>query len=107
MRSFKPTKRFWQGYKGLYGSEPVQIDALKPKKKRQNIEEVEQIKFNVWFDKFLWEKDYRWFHSPNGGGRSPREGAKFKRMGVKRWRSRHYPTHGKGHIEIVLLRACN
>lgn len=83
MRSFKPTKRFWQGYKGLYGSEPVQIDALKPKKKRQNIEEVEQIKFNIWFDKFLWEKDIRWFHSPNGGGRNPREGEKFKRMGVK------------------------
>lgn len=83
MQGWKPTKRYMRAYKGLYGTEEFKLEEIKPKKKRQNIEEVEQIKFNIWFDEFLWKKDYRWFHSPNGGGRSLAEGAKFKRMGVK------------------------
>ena len=60
----------------------VHIDALKPKKKRQNIEEVEQIKFNIWFDKFLWKKT---FVGPirQMQRKKPREGEKIKRMGVE------------------------
>jgi hypothetical protein len=66
----------------LYGdAEPPKP---KVKTKRRNIEEVEQIKFNTWFEEVLTIKGCRWFHSPNGGGRSLIEGAKFKRMGVKR-----------------------
>lgn len=82
-RQWKPTKRWWKAYGALHGETQATTEAVKPKKKRQNVEEVEQIKFNIWFDKFLWARDYRWFHCPNGGGRSLAEGAKFKRMGVK------------------------
>lgn len=52
---------------------------------------MEQIKFNVWFDKFLWGNGYKWFHPPNGGSRNAIEGAKFKRMGVK-----------KGILDIII-----
>lgn len=81
--AWRPTKRYMRAYAGLHGDEEFKLEEVKPKKKRQNIEEVEQIKFNIWFEKFLWVKDCRFWHTPNGGGRDAREGAKFKRMGVK------------------------
>lgn len=77
-----PTKRYMAAFGALYGDIPAE-EVPKPRKKRRYEEDVEQIKFNLWFDSFLWEKDYRWFHVPNGGRRSKLEGAKFKRMGVK------------------------
>lgn len=88
---WKPTKKYWAGYNALYGKADPQVEMAIPlgknltKKKpvRRNLEDFEQIKFNLWFDKFLWQKGYRWFHCPNGGHRSAVVGAKFKRMGVK------------------------
>lgn len=78
----KPTKRYWNAYASLYGDETA-VEP-KPRKKRNRSEELEQEKFNAWFDEFLWPIGYRWFHPANGGSRNPIEGAKFKRLGVKR-----------------------
>lgn len=81
-KPWKPTKAWWNAYANLHGS-----DEIKPVKKRakpQQLERREQMKFNAWFDEFLWVKGYRWFHPANGGSRrSSIEGANFKRMGVK------------------------
>lgn len=68
-------------------------DAIKPRWSRRQptqvkvSEDAEQIALMAWArckrfgDGFL--SDYL-MHIPNGGARSPREGAKFKRMGVMR-----------------------
>lgn len=71
-----------QAFGALYGNEKV--DPPKVKKPRNRDEEIEQEKFNVWFSTFLEPKGYKWFHSPNGGRRNPIEGAKLKRLGVKK-----------------------
>lgn len=81
-QQWKPTKRWWNAYAALHGN--AEVIPAKPKKKRNRDEEVEQEKFNKWFDEVLLNLGYRWFHPPNGGHRSLTEGAKFKRMGVKR-----------------------
>ncbi len=78
----KPTRAFWNAYSALYGNGVVK--PKKPKKPRRRDEEIEQEKFNAWFDAFLWRKGYRWFHPANGGSRNAIEGVKLKRMGVKR-----------------------
>ncbi|MBX4189704.1 VRR-NUC domain-containing protein [Candidatus Parcubacteria bacterium] len=87
----KPTKKFWANYSSLYGHSTC-LSEPKPKKPRRRDEELEQEKFNVWFDKVLKPLGYRWFHPANGGKRQgkfikgkwvPTEGAKFKRLGVK------------------------
>lgn len=65
----------------MYGNGKIEG---KPRKKRNRNEEIEQEKFNKWFDEVLWPKGYRWFHPANGGRRNLIEGAKFKRMGVKK-----------------------
>lgn len=87
----KPTRQFWNAYGALYGNE--EFKAVKPRKKPSRDEEIEQEKFNKWFDDFLTRHDYRWFHPANGGRRGgkmingkwvPTEGIKLKRMGVKR-----------------------
>lgn len=54
------------------------IPPTKPRKKRQNIEEMEQTKFSTWLKK----KDVEHSASANGGKRSLSEGVRFKRMGV-------------------------
>lgn len=81
----KPTKAFWRSYSALYGNAKAEPwGAPKKRAKPRQIERQEQIKFNVWFDKFLWSKGYRWFHPANGGSRGNAiEGVNFKRMGVK------------------------
>jgi hypothetical protein len=53
---------------------------LPPKKKRNNEEQTEQIKFATWLDK----RGVRFYHVPNGGNRNMFEAIKFKRMGTKR-----------------------
>lgn len=87
MRTRKPPgKGYMRVFGALYGSEEqmdLPLVVPKKKKKRSFDEDVEQIKFNLWFDDFLWDKDYRWFHPANGGSRTLAEGSKFKRMGVK------------------------
>jgi hypothetical protein len=80
----RPTKRYFQAFGALYGNTDISgIKPQRPRKKRDDPEAQEQIKFNVWFVKEMEPKGYRWFHSPNGGARNAQEGAKFKRMGVK------------------------
>lgn len=81
----KPTKAFWRSYSALYGN-AVAEPGVAPKKraKPRQIERQEQMKFNAWFDKFLWTKGYRWFHPANGGSRGNLiEAVNFKRSGVK------------------------
>jgi hypothetical protein len=82
----KPTKRYNEAWRQLYAQQPENFSLtspVAPKKKRKNEEDVEQIKYNLWFDRTYWPKGLRWFHPPNGGRRNPIEGAKFRRMGVK------------------------
>jgi hypothetical protein len=79
----RPTKRYMAAYGALYG-DGTPMPPAKPKIKRNNDEDHEQMRFNMWFDKFLWKKGCRWFHPPNGGGRTMTEGVKLKAMGVKR-----------------------
>lgn len=74
-----------------------------PKKKRQNLEEIEQIKFSTWLKK----KNVKHTASANGGKRSMLEGVKFKRMGV----SKGYPDitipyifNGRGGLYIEFKR---
>ncbi len=83
MNGRKPTKRFWQSYKALYGNGEAPTPA-KPKKKRNNEEAQEQKKYIKWFSETLEPLDYRCFHPRNGGSlKSAAEGANFKLMGVK------------------------
>ncbi len=79
----KPTKRYWQAYRALYGKNLTDEEAknlTKPRKKRKNDEEVEQIKFITWLEKV----NVHCYHPRNGGSLNALEGAKFKRMGVRR-----------------------
>jgi len=46
-----------------------------------------------------------WFHPPNGGGRSKREGAKFKAQGVKAGVADIVLVHDGRHFEIELKAA--
>jgi hypothetical protein len=83
MRSFKPTKKYWRAYEGLFGEVEPSTKALdepsvKPRKKRQNLEQQLQIQFSTWLKK----KNVVHHHSPNGGRRSYVEGCIFQRMGT-------------------------
>jgi hypothetical protein len=78
----KPTKKYWGALGALYGN--GQVVPSKPRKKRNRDEEIEQEKFTAWYAGYLEPKGYRWFHPANGGSRNAIEGAKLKRMGVKR-----------------------
>jgi hypothetical protein len=52
-------------------------------KRRQRYPEDDlQMVVAEYLDMFL-PKEIRWWHVPNGGKRDPREGARFKKMGVK------------------------
>ncbi len=86
----KPSKRFWMAYDSLHGTiapQPVQvsldIDSLnsgivKAVKRKCPKEVYEQIVAVTRLRKM----GVMVHHSPNGGRRNAREGAKFKRMGV-------------------------
>jgi hypothetical protein len=67
-----------RNYGALYGKGTAVVQ--KPRKKRRRDEEVEQEKFFVWLD----QNGIIAFHPRNGGSLNPIEGAKFKRLGVKR-----------------------
>ena len=82
MQQWKPTKAWWSAYSALHGN--GKAPEIKKRKKPSRDEEIEQEKFNVWFDKYLLKLDLRWFHPANGGKRNAQEGAKFRRLGVKR-----------------------
>lgn len=85
----KPTRKYWAGFKALYGE---QIDWVEQKKgvveKKASRasksvlecpkEDFEQIVCANW----LRGLGVPWYHVPNGGRRDEIEGAKFKRMGV-------------------------
>lgn len=67
----------------MYGKDLTDEEAkklVKPRKKRGRQEEIEQIKFIAWLD----ERNVHCFHPRNGGSLNQIEGAKFKRMGVRR-----------------------
>lgn len=74
----KPTRKYWEAYRALYGN--GHIAPRPPKKKRRHDEDIEQIKLVVWCD----QQNIRCYHPRNGGSLNPIEGAKFKRMGVRR-----------------------
>ena len=98
MQQFKPTKRFWKNYNSLYGtSAPIQTELsvvsdsasvtpqalIAPKAPKTPIcivpsEQDEQFRAHAW----LAKNGIVHHHSPNGGARDWREGAKFKRMGT-------------------------
>jgi VRR-NUC domain len=83
---WKPSKKYWNAYGALYGTQSVDPQSLpsQPKKKPpqrslQATEAQEQVRAATW----LFKKDILFYHVPNGGRRDYLEGAKFKRMGVK------------------------
>lgn len=79
---WRPSKAWWSAYGALVGNEEVK--PIKERAKPKQVERQEQMKFNAWFDKYLWNQGFRWFHPANGGSRGNIiEGANFKRMGVK------------------------
>ena len=51
-------------------------------------EDVEQIRAATW----LTKNDIPFYHIPNGGRRTMREGVKFKRIGHSGGRTRYLPT---------------
>lgn len=87
----RPTKRYWRAYDALYGTiktEPQQTtlpikelngEAKKAVKRKCPKEEWEQCVAVSRITKL----GLTVHHSPNGGRRDAREGAKFKRMGTK------------------------
>ena len=82
----KPTKSYWKAYRGLYGNDKLNLVPEEGVKKKSSprarievpSEQEEQIRASVWMDKM----GIAHHHSPNGGFRDAREGAKFKRMGT-------------------------
>lgn len=95
----KPTKKFWKAYAGLYGeantapsqsqlSIALPVVRVSPKCGRDGAvvkskvlhptEQDEQFRFVAWLQK----RAIPHHHSPNGGFRDAREGAKFKRLGT-------------------------
>lgn len=102
MQQRKPTRKWWGAYHGLYGdpSNAPLGQGKHPKAQRSQLdlpltegkvskpvtakikpaaETKEQIIAAIWLDK----ENIPYYHVPNGGRRDAREGAKFKRMGVK------------------------
>lgn len=79
--AWKPTKRWWSAYGALMGDGEVKPTAAPKKRKRD--EEIEQEKFNVWFEAYMEPKDCRWFHPANSAAGNRIAGAKFRRLGVK------------------------
>ncbi len=63
----------------------VVAKATKPKKTPQNADNWigTEDDFQIAVARLLDRTNLQWFHVPNGGKRNAREGAKFKRMGVK------------------------
>lgn len=63
----------------------VRSNATKPKKIQQNEDNWigSEDDFQIAVARLLDASGLDWFHCPNGGKRNAREGAKFKRMGVK------------------------
>ena len=63
----------------------VRAKATKPKKSQQNEDNWigSEDDFQIAVARLLDASGLDWFHCPNGGKRNVREGAKFKRMGVK------------------------
>jgi len=92
MAQWRPSKKFWGAYEGLYGDKSIDPipdnGAEKKTPPRASLgrlkEEPTQIRFVHWCAPILAELGYRLHHSPNGGLRSMREGAKFKKMGTSR-----------------------
>lgn len=74
----KDKSRYMIAVGNLYGDQQSVVPLKKPRKKRQNIEEQEQIKFSTW----LTKKGIRHYGSPNGGSRHMLEAVKLKRMGA-------------------------
>ena len=86
----RPTKRYWRAYDALYGTQavqpvqtklPIQESTGEPKKavkRKCPKEEWEQCVAVARIKKLGLVVH----HSPNGGRRDAREGAKFKRMGT-------------------------
>jgi hypothetical protein len=83
MDNFKPNKKFWRGYAGLYGSE-ANFEAVKPTverlaRKKQEPKEYEgQIKLVAW----ARSKDLPLISIPNAGKRSAWQGEKERAMGL-------------------------
>jgi hypothetical protein len=74
----KDQSRYMIAVGNLYGNHQSVVPPKTPRKKRNNIEEQNQIKFSTWLkEKGIWHTA-----SANGGSRNPIEGAKLKRMGV-------------------------
>ncbi len=90
-KPYKPSKAYWKGYRAIYGTQ-TEVDlpkssgseikarsgaVVKPKRKCPK-EDYEQIVAVTRIKKL----GLIVHHSPNGGRRDAREGAKFKAMGV-------------------------
>ena len=79
------------GSLGSIGSTLGHLEVVEPKKGKKDA--LNGLKSNNWIGteddfqiavaKLLDAYGLKWFHCPNGGSRNAREGAKFKRMGVK------------------------
>lgn len=82
----KPTKGYWKAYRGLYGNDRLEVIPEEGVKKKSPprarievpTEQEEQFKASAWMKKM----NIPHHHSPNGGWRNVREGAKFKRLGT-------------------------
>jgi len=90
-RKWRPTRKYWNAYKGLYGEQGelgVSQGIGEPEKERHEAsicvnkvcktEEEEQFTVHWW----LMQRNIIHHHSPNGGYRNAQEGLKFKRLGV-------------------------
>lgn len=105
MHPFKPSKKYWGAYNGLYGAIPkkeVEEEGSGEKSShKSNLEELrafpteqqEQFRVVAW----IHRQNLIVHHSPNGGYRDYREGAKFKRLGVSAgYPDLHLPYARKG-----------
>lgn len=88
MQRWKPTRKYWRAIDQLYGNKQLELGELgekkKVKKKKVKPEQIcpseqqEQFRAVNWIRK----NGIICHHSPNGGYRDAREGAKFKRLGT-------------------------
>ncbi len=93
-RLWRPTSKWWSAYEALVGEEEgkqLELGEEEEEKKKEEIkkkkvkpvvicpsEQQEQFRVHAWLEK----RGIVHHHSPNGGYRDAREGAKFKRLGV-------------------------
>jgi len=98
VKARKLPTRYLTNYTALYGDGMPVAPRVK-KRRLVSSEEQEQILLSAW----LTKHNIMHHHSPNGGLRNAREGAKFKRMGVRAgWPDVHLPYARKGYYSLFI-----